>query len=156
MNKEEVLKHLGMGKTIHLEWMQKAKRLLKGGESSDKLAPIESETCPFYRWFLTDGQRLSKLSNNPLTCMQNIEKLHGEIHTIYNEMFKLCAPSTNKEGLLGKLFSAKPKVLTAEELEIAQTKLLELERVSNELIGEIERLERRLGAVSDEKIASLE
>lgn len=156
MNKEEVLQHLSVGKKIHSEWMERAKKILKPGEHGDELKPSNSEECPFSRWLLSEGKILSKLSNNPVSCMQNIEKLHRNVHELYEEIFVLCCGEKTQGGLLTKIFGSKEKERNPDKTDEAKVRFLELERVSKELLSEMERLERRIGAVSEEKIASLE
>ena len=156
MNKEEVLQHLSMGKKIHSEWIEQAKKILKPGEYGDELKPSNGDECAFSRWLVYEGQILSKLSNNPVSCMQNIERLHRNVHELYEEIFVLCCGEKTQGGLLTKIFGSKEKERDPDKTHQAQEKVVELERVSKELLSEIERLERRIGAVSEEKIASLE
>jgi Chemoreceptor zinc-binding domain len=155
MTKEEVLKHLKTAKNVHTDWVHKAKSLMNGAGSREDLVPVTSHECDFGKWFYYDGQRLSALSNNPLTCMKNIDQLHEKFHTAYRNVFEVYFPEEKKTGLISKLFGEKHKTLSPEEMEFVDAEFRELASVSQEMLDELNRLERRLEAVSDEKIESL-
>ena len=155
MTKEDVLDQLSSAKNGHLKWLDRAKEIIRGASLKEDSNPIDSNECKFGKWFYTEGQILTNLSNNPIECMNKMEKLHQELHDIYLNIFTIYFPQEKSKGLLSKIFSSKEKKVSEEETELAQGYLNKMEIVSKDLIDEISRLERRLTAVSDEKIAAL-
>jgi hypothetical protein len=149
MKKEDALKYLRDAKASHVKWVQRAKMLINGVEIEKDAIPVNSTECKFGIWFYDEGQKLNSLSNNPLECMTNIEKLHFELHDIYFHIFHIYF-NKPKKGLLAKLFGQK-KDVTAAELNMAKDYYAKLELVSEKLLDEINRLERRLIAVPDDK-----
>jgi len=154
MEKEQVLGHLRAAKTAHIKWVQKAKQLIRGHEISEDSIPVDSTECKFGKWFYSDGQILNALSNNPLECMSKIEKLHFDLHDIYMNIFSIYFVKP-KGNFLSKIFGSKKKVLSDDETEAAKSYYNEMEQISKELLEEINRLERRLIAVSEEKMKNL-
>ena len=153
MNKEHVLEHLRTAKSAHIKWVQKAKLLINGIEVNENAIPVDSTECKFGQWFYSDGQILNALSNNPLECMTKIERLHFNLHDVYMNIFNIYF-NKPKDGFFAKLFGKK-KVLNEDEISKAAQYYDNLELISKELLEEINRLERRLLAVSEEKIKQL-
>ena len=155
MKKEDVLGHLRAAKTAHIKWVQKAKLLINGLDVKEDAIPVDSTECKFGKWFYSDGQILNALSNNPLECMQKIESLHFNLHDVYLNIFSIYFSQEKKTGFFAKLFGVKRKQISAAEEQLAHDYYTEMEKISIELLDEINRLERRLIAVPDEKIDSL-
>lgn len=155
MKKEDVLNHLRAAKAAHIKWVQKAKLLINGVDIKEEAIPMDSTECKFGKWFYSDGQILNALSNNPLECMQKIESLHFKLHDTYLSIFKIYFLQEKKNGFFSKLFGIKRKVTSQDEIQLAHDYYEKLEKISVELLDEINRLERRLVAVSDEKIEVL-
>ena len=154
MEKEEVLGHLRAAKTAHIKWVQKAKQLIRGHEINEDAIPVDSTECKFGKWFYSDGQILNALSNNPLECMSKIEKLHFDLHDIYMNIFSIYFIKPTG-GFFSKFFGSKKKVLSEDEIQEAKAHYEAMEKVSKDLLEEINRLERRLIAVPEEKMKSL-
>lgn len=155
MNKEAVLQNIKKAKVAHKEWAEKAKRIISTNETKESLLPESAHECEFGVWFHGDAQKLSSLSNNPLSCMQNIERLHKSVHDLYGAVFYAYYPQEQKSGLISKLFGEKAKKLNEDEQSVVSEQIALLESHSEEILEELSRLERRLEAVSEEKIASL-
>lgn len=156
MEKEEVIDHLRAAKAAHIKWVQKAKLLINGIDIDEDAIPIDSTECRFGKWFYSDGQMLNSLSNNPLECMQTIEGLHFALHDKYLQIFNIYFSQEKKAGFFAKLFGIKrKKELSQYEIENSKKYYEEMEAISKDLLDEINRLERRLVAVSEEKIKSL-
>jgi len=155
MTKENVLGHLRAAKSAHIKWVQKAKLLINGIDIEESAIPVNSTECKFGQWFYSDGQILNALANNPLECMQRIEKLHFDLHDKYLSIFSIYFSGTKKAGFFAKLFGFKRKEISAAEHTLAEGYYETMEKISGELVDEINRLERRLISVSDEKIEAL-
>jgi len=155
MKKEDVIVHLRQAKAAHIKWVQKAKLLINGVDVDENAIPVDSTECSFGKWFYTDGQMLNALSNNPLECMQHIETLHFELHDIYLKIFRIYFSEEKKGGFFAKLFGLKRKQPERSQQQLAQDYYAQMEEISQNLLDEINRLERRLVAVSDEKIELL-
>lgn len=155
MKKEEVLEHLRAAKSAHIKWVQKAKLLINGVEVDESAIPVDSTECKFGRWFYSDGQILNALSNNPMECMQTIESLHFNLHDQYLKIFNIYFGEGRKQkGFFAKFFGKK-KEISSNEQQIAQDYYDKMEGISKQLLDEINRLERRLIAVPDDKIEAL-
>ena len=155
MTKQEILTHLRAAKSAHIKWLQKAKLLINGIDIEESAIPVDSTECKFGKWFYSDGQILNALSNNPVECMQSIETLHFNLHDTYLKIFNVYFSAEKKTGFFAKLFGFKRKKISDVEHEMAERYYVEMEKVSKVLVDEINKLERRLIAVSDEKIESL-
>ena len=155
MKKEEVLAQLKIAKSAHADWLYKAKILVNSKEDKENLTPMSAQECLFGQWFYVEGQKLSALSNIPLESMKNIADLHQYIHEIYLNIFAVYYPKEDKSGFFSKYFTQNKKVLSELEIESVTYELKKLEALSSELLEEISRLERRIVAVSDEKIETL-
>lgn len=156
MEKDDVLEHLRAAKAAHVQWVQKAKLLINGIEVQEDAIPIDSTECKFGKWFYSDGQILNGLTNNPMECMNTIESLHFALHDKYLNVFNIYFSKNEKQGFFAKLFGfSKKKELSEDEIFNAKQYYLEMEKISKQLLEEISRLERRLVAVSEEKIRNL-
>jgi hypothetical protein len=155
MKKEEVLEHLRAAKSAHIKWVQKAKLLINGVDIEQDAIPVDSTECKFGKWFYSDGQMLNGLSNNPLECMQGIEKLHFDLHDQYLKIFNIYFSKEKQAGFFAKLFGFKRKDISSTEHELADTYYHEMEDISTKLLDEINRLERRLIAIPESKIEQL-
>jgi hypothetical protein len=153
MNKEHILEHLRAAKSAHIKWVQKAKLLINGLDIKEDAIPVDSTECKFGQWFYSEGQVLNALSNNPVECMVKIERLHFNLHDVYMNIFNIYF-NKPKGGFFKKLFGKKNK-LEDYEIEKAKQYYNNLELISKELLEEINRLERRLIAVPEEKIKQL-
>jgi len=155
MKKEEVLEHLRAAKLAHIKWVQKAKLLINGVDVEENAIPVDSTECNFGKWFYTDGQVLNALSNNPLECMNKIESLHFTLHDKYLNIFNIYFSKEKQKGFFAKLLGLKRKPVSEAEQQLAQENYVNMEEISKDLLDEISRLERRLVAVSSEKIENL-
>lgn len=155
MKKEEVLEHLRAAKSAHIKWVQKAKLLINGVDVEKDAIPVDSTECKFGKWFYSDGQILNSLSNNPLECMQSIEKLHFNLHDQYLKIFNIYFSQEKKGGFFAKLFGFQKREITKTEHDLAETYYKDMEEISKQLLDEINRLERRLIAIPESKIEQL-
>lgn len=154
MEKHEILEHMRIAKASHAKWVQRANFLINDIKVEKDSIPISSAECGFGRWFYSDGQKLNALSNNPLECMQEIETLHTKLHDTYLEIYKIYFNKPSK-GFFQSLFGMKKETISDEEKTAAKQAYVELEALSKQLIEQLNRLERRIIAVSDDKIKSL-
>jgi len=154
MEKEEVVNHLRAAKAAHIKWVQRAKLLINGLDIEEGAIPVDSTECKFGQWFYGDGQLLNSLANNPTESMSNIENLHFKLHDQYLQIFNVYFKKA-KGGFFSKIFGLKRKVVGELEAQIAREHYDIMENISKELLDEINRLERRLIAVSEDKIRTL-
>ena len=155
MNKDEVLGQLKNAQLAHIEWVNKAKSLVNGKDARENLVPVSIKESQFGKWFYKEGQLLNALSNNPLSCMKNIDRLHNKAHGVYFDIFSRYFPLNVEEGMFSKFFAKKRKALLEDEQEQVALQLAKLEALVQELIDELSRLERRIEAVSQEKLETL-
>lgn len=154
MDKHKTLEYLRAAKTSHLEWLQKAKQLISGVEIKKDAIPMHSTECYFGQWFHGEGQILNALANNPRECMIRIEELHFDLHDVYLNIFHIYFQKADRK-ILNRIFGDRKNKIAEAEQKMACEFYNKLEQISKELINEINRLERRLLAVSEEKIKNL-
>ena len=153
MNKSDILTQLRAAKAAHINWVQRAKLLISGFDVNEDSIPVNSTECKFGKWFYSDGQLLATIRNNPTECMTEIEDLHFKLHDVYLNIFSIYY-DTGKKSFFSKLFGSKKKVSDSDKA-LAQQHFSEMEEVSKKLIENINRMERRIVAISDEEIDAL-
>ena len=154
MNKNEVLSQLRAAKEAHVNWVQKAKLLISGFKIDKDSIPVNSTECRFGKWFYSDAQKLNALQNNPLECMITIEKLHFELHDCYMKIFTIYY-KIDERGFFAKLFGVKKEPSEANK-KLADVSFKEMEEISSQLIEEINRMERRILAISEKDMEKIE
>jgi Txe/YoeB family toxin of Txe-Axe toxin-antitoxin module len=155
MTKEEIIENLQKAKLSDTQWIDKAKNLIAGTKNDEGIVPVDPRESTFGKWFNNEGQKLKKLSNNPLECMKNIEILHQQIHDKYSGIYHIYFSEANKAGFFSKLMGAKRQNISHEEEKHVAELLSNMQRDAKEFVDEVERLERRLEAVAQEKIDSV-
>lgn len=154
MDKYKTLEYLRTAKASHQEWLQKAKQLINGVEIKKDAVPMDCKDCHFGKWFYHEGQILNRLANNPRECMIRIEELHFDLHDTYLNIFQIYFQRSDRK-ILNALFGDKKSKISESEQNMACEFYNKLEQISKELLNEINRLERRIVAVSEEKIKNL-
>lgn len=155
MIKEDVLRHLRIAKTAHTKLLQKAKILIDKIDIDEPTLPINARESDFGKWFDDDGRKLRGLSNNPIECMENIESLHLSLHEMYFNIFNIYYGESQKKGFFSKMLGFDKIVISDEEEKLALDFYEKMQEFENELANEISRLERRLTALSSERIEAL-
>ena len=153
MNKNETIDHLHSAKKAHVKWVQRAKALIEGLPIEKDAIPVDCTECKFGQWFYGDGQNLNAIPG--MDCLKDIETLHFKLHDIYMKIFKVYFGEMNR-SFFSKLFNMKKKV-TENDKEIARDYYDQLLEVSRDLLEVIDKLERRLHAMTssvfDENVA---
>ncbi|WP_457746790.1 CZB domain-containing protein [Sulfurimonas sp.] len=153
MKKDEILEFLNNVKAAHTKWIDRADNIIKGIDIEDKATPVDATECAFGKWFYGDGQKLNVLSNVPLQCMQEMESTHTSFHKSYLTIYDIYF-SSKKGGFLSSFFKGQ-KELSPEEKMLVEEKYKEMQELSKKLVDEIDRLDRRITAISDERIEAL-
>lgn len=153
MVKEEILKELRSAKVAHIKWVQKAKFLIEGFKTEENAIPVDATACKFGCWFYGEAQNLNALKNNPIESMKKIEDLHMSLHDMYVNIYKIYF-SQDSRGFFSKIFGIHKKV-TDESQALAKEYFLKLELISRNLLEEINRMERRILAISSEDISKI-
>ncbi|MBD3791404.1 MAG: CZB domain-containing protein [Campylobacterales bacterium] len=153
MQKNEVLEQLRAAKAAHVNWVQRAKLLISGFQIDESSIPVNSTQCQFGKWFYSDAQKLNALQNNPMKCMNDIEQLHFDLHDIYLEIYKIYY-ETESKGFFSKIFGKKKKI-SEDAKALAKQYFQNMEEVSKKLVEEINRMERRIVAISEKEFESL-
>ncbi|WP_346391922.1 CZB domain-containing protein [Sulfurimonas sp. NWX79] len=155
MKKEEIIEKLQKAKLSDLQWIDRVKNLIAGTKNDTGIPPVKAKESEFGKWFYNEGQKLKRLSNNPLECMKNIEVLHEQLHKKYLGIYHIYFAEEKKAGFFSKLLGAKRQELSEEEKNAVDNLLRSMENDAKEFVREVERLERRLEAVAQEKIDSV-
>ena len=143
MDKNEVLDHLRAAKKAHLKWLQRAKALISDIPVEKDAIPVDYTECMFGQWFYSDGQKIAMMAG--MDCISEIGIKHQELHDEYIKIFKIYFGNANK-SFFSKLFNLRKHVSTAEQ-EIAREYYDNLKKISDELLKQIEKLERRISAL---------
>lgn len=152
MNKNEILEKLRAAKTSHVNWVQKAKMLIEGIDINKDSIPVNATECNFGLWFYDDAQKLNALRNNPVEAMTKIENLHMQLHNKYLSIYKIYY--TQDAGFFKKLFGRKKKIGPKDTIQ-AHDFFQELQVISEKLLVEINKLERRILTLAEEEIEKL-
>jgi len=144
MKKSETVEHLHSAKKAHVKWVQRAKALIEGLPIEKDAIPVDCTECKFGQWFYGDGQNLNAIPG--MECLRDIEDLHFKLHDIYMKIFKIYFGEMNR-SFFSKLFNMKTKV-TANDKEVARDYYDQLLETSHQLLSVIDRLERRLHAMT--------
>ena len=153
MKKNEVLDQLRAAKAAHINWVQRAKMLIAGFKIGEESIPVNSTECKFGQWFYSEAQKLNALQNNPLECMSKIEQLHFQLHDIYMNIYKIYY-NTEPSGFFSKLFGRKRKI-SDDSKRLAGEYFNAMQEVSNELLQEINRMERRVVAIPEKEFEGI-
>jgi len=144
MDKNLTLEHLNKAIYAYNKWVESIKLLVAGEPiKADEIEPNAVESG-FGSWFYEEGQKLSAIKTIPADSMELIASLHTKAHDVYLNIYKVYF-DIEKKSLIKRLISRKKKI-SPEEQEIAQTHLEELEGITNDLLIELDRLERRTSA----------
>jgi hypothetical protein len=144
MNKAETVEQLHNAKKAHVKWVQRAKALIEGLPVEKESIPVDCTDCKFGQWFYGEGQNLNAIPG--MDCLHEIETLHFNLHDIYMKIFKLYFGEMNR-SFFSKLFNMKNKISDSDK-EKAKEYYEQLLDVSHQLLAVIDRLERRLHAMS--------
>ena len=147
MQKNEVLEQLRAAKAAHINWVQRAKMLISGFQMDESAIPVNSTQCKFGIWFYSEAQKLNALQTNPMDCMSTIEQLHFNLHDVYLNIYKIYY-ETETQGFFSKIFGKKKKI-SEDSKTLAKEYFNNMEQISKELVNEINKMERRIVAVSD-------
>lgn len=153
MDKNEVLDQLRAAKAAHINWVQRAKILIAGFKVDESAIPVNSTQCQFGKWFYSDAQKLNGIQNNPMECMNSIEQLHFDLHDVYLNIYKIYY-ETESGGFFSKIFGKKKKI-SEEDKQQAKEYFTSMEKISKELVAEINKMERRIVATSDKEFEPL-
>jgi len=151
MDKQEILGHLRAARRAHIAWVQRAKALVAGVPLSEDQIPVNATECKFGFWFYEEGIRLKKLPN--FQIIDDIERLHIELHDEYLKIFQIFFGGN--KGFFAKIFNFKKKKISPEDKKYAQIILSDLEKTSEELLKNINLLERRIEALQESTFDSL-
>jgi len=150
MNKSETVEHLHSAKKAHVKWVQRAKALIEGLPIEKDAIPVDCTECKFGQWFYGEGQNLNAIPG--MDCLHEIETLHFSLHDMYMKIFKVYFGEMNR-SFFSKLFNMKKKVSDSDK-EIAREYYNQLLDISNQLLEVIDKLERRLHAMTAEAFES--
>jgi hypothetical protein len=153
MKKSKTLEYLRNAKASHVAWVQKAKMLIEGFKISEDAIPVDSTQCAFGKWFYSDAQKLNSISNNPMECMFEIDRLHMKLHDIYMNIYKIYY-DVSDQSFLSRLMGKKKKI-TPDAAKLARTYFEQLEEISHKLVEELNRLERRIHATQDRELEGI-
>ncbi len=145
MSKEETLTQLRNAKKAHVKWVQRARALTEGLPVEKEAIPMDSTECAFGQWFYGEGQKIGIMPG--MDCFKEIERKHSELHEVYLKIFKIYFGDVNR-SFFSKLFNLKKKISESEH-DIAVEFFAHLKKISEELLGHIEKLERRISAMAE-------
>jgi hypothetical protein len=149
MDKNEVLEQLRAAKAAHINWVQRAKMLIAGFKVDESAIPVNSTQCQFGKWFYSDAQKLNAIQNNPMECMTSIEQLHFDLHDVYLNIYKIYY-ETESGGFFSKIFGKK-KTISEDAKKLAKEYFDNMEKISKELVAEINKMESRIVATPDKE-----
>ncbi len=150
MKKEKVLKQLIAAKEAHIYWVNKAESLIRGIEIEESIIPVKETDCKLGCWFYSERQKLSNLRNNPQENVDLVESLHKNLHSEYAKIYYIYYVKDTR-GFFSKLFKKKKKI-SENDKKIAKEYFENLSDISIDLLDEINRMQRRISAISPSEI----
>ena len=153
MKKEKVLKQLITAKEAHISWVNKAESLVKGIKIEESVIPVKETDCKFGCWFYSEGQKLSNLRNNPQENVDRVESLHKDLHNEYAKIYHIYYVKDTR-GFFSKLLMKKRKI-SENDKKIAKEYFEKLGDISIDLLDEIDRMQRRISAISPSEIEAI-
>jgi len=146
--KNDTLIQLRNAKKAHIKWVHRARALTEGLPVEKDAIPMDSTECIFGQWFYGEGQALGLMPG--MDCFKEIEHKHNDLHDAYLKIFKIYFGEMNR-SFFSKLFNLK-KTVSSHEQEIAVDYFMQLKAISEDLLIQIEKLERRINAMSDDQL----
>jgi len=146
MNKAETVEQLHQAKKAHVKWVQRAKALIEGLPVEKNAIPVDCTECKFGQWFYGEGQNLNAMPG--MDCLHDIETLHFALHDVYMKIFKVYFGEMNR-SFFSKLFNMKKSVSESDK-QVARDYYDQLLEISHKLLEVIDRLERRLHAMTSD------
>ena len=140
MDKEEIVSKIRAARLAHVQWVQRAKSLVNGLAMKEEDIPLTSDACLFGQWFYSDGQILLAIFNEKV--VKDIERLHNDLHAEYLYIFKIYF-DTSDMGFLAKLLKHEKRI-SAKEQTKAVVALKKLEKISDELIKNLNIVETKI------------
>jgi len=153
MEKKKVLDQLRAAKAAHIGWVQKGKMLVSGFKMEEDAIPVNSTQCQFGKWFYSDAQKLNGLEEDYSEAMAKIEKLHFDLHDIYMKIYQIYY-DIKPQGFFSKLFGKKKDITESSRIQ-AKDYFDSMEMVSEELVKQINVMERKIVALSDEDLDNI-
>lgn len=146
MKKSDIVHKIRLARFAHVEWVQRAKSLVNGLPIKEEDVPLTASSCEFGKWFYVDGQILLAIFNE--TTVKNLENLHNELHEVYMNIFKIYF-NLSDLSFFQKLIKMGKKVSVEEQRE-AKKYLNALEKVSDELIKQLNIIETKINMAESE------
>jgi hypothetical protein len=130
----------------HARWVRRAKHLIEGLPISEDMIPIDSTSCEFGMWFYHEGM---KFKSNPelLKYLNSIEEKHNHLHDIYLKIYKIYFVDT-RVSWYRSILTNKHREVSPNECAYAKVYFDSLEKVSEELLALLEKLEIQLRALT--------
>lgn len=148
MDKIDIITTLKLAAVSHRIWLSNAQALIEGVPLYKDKIPVRSAECEFGKWYYGDGQKLKSLPG-----FKEIEESHDKLHETYMEIFTLLYGDENKKpSLFSKLIGSAQKA-AAEKWEAARAKSLILKDHSNEVIEQLEQLQRVINDMSEKELS---
>lgn len=144
MAKIDVLAQLANAKKAHVGWVTRANALIEGYHIGNEATPQAYAECPFGEWFHGDGKRLNDIPG--MNGLDQIEQFHYRIHDVYRNIFEIY--TAHEQPFFSKLLGY-PKKIATEDQALAREHYRELKELSEKMVLEIERIERRLLALPE-------
>lgn len=142
MQKEEMIEEIEQAEKYQRIQFKKLKNMLAGIETT-KPTPLEKEVCEFGKWLYTHSKRLQWVLGSQF--YEGLEKTHTRWHETYHTFFDLyyhkkAASFFSKERLVFKK-------LEDSKQERATMIYAELEKITQELLQQLDTCKKRLYAL---------
>ena len=151
MKKHTVLDNIRAARLAHVKWVDRARKLVDGGEITEQEIPVEATACDFGHWFYSDGQVLLAIFS--VGSVKKLESKHKELHIAYMKIFKIYF-DTSKQSFFAKLLNKRKKISEKEQM-LAHEELTYLEAISDDLIAYLNIFEKNLNAIEEKDFEKL-
>jgi len=151
MKKHKVLDNIRAARLAHVKWVDRARKLVDGGEITEHEIPVEATACNFGHWFYSDGQVLLAIFS--VGSVKKLESKHRELHLAYMKIFKIYFDTSN-QSFFQKLLKKRKSISEKDKL-LAHEELICLVEISDNLIAYLNVFEKNLNAIEEKDFEKL-
>ena len=141
LTKATILQELNHAKITHARWVKRAEHLISGLPVDKEFIPLDPTECGFGQWLYGSVGEQLRLESEFREMIEQIEQYHDDIHEIYAHIYKLYFVLPKERSFWKKVMTFNNTEPTENEKMKAKSYFVVLEKISEELLMHLKRLE---------------